>query len=111
MFLEEPEGVARLDVMGKEEHAYLWMLVPNLLRGDEPLVCVRRRHADVDDRDVWSFEPDLPQQGRGILGLGDHVNVRAFEQSYDPLPSQHRVLGDDYAHGISARVVPSSRRT
>ena len=55
MVLEQADCVARLNVMREDEHADLGMLCPDLLRGEEALVRVRRRHADVDDRSVRSL--------------------------------------------------------
>ena len=81
------------------------------VRGDEPFVRVRRRHADVDDRDVRPLEVHLSQQRRPVLNLGDHLDVGAFEQPHDPLAREHRVLGDDYAHGSSTRRTWPARST
>ena len=40
-------------------------------------------------------------------GLGDDVDAGVLEQAHDPLAGEHDVVGDDYAHGISARRVLS----
>ena len=62
VLLEQPQRVARLDVVREEEHADRRdARCADLLRGDEALVGVRRRHADVDDRDVRPLEADLPR--------------------------------------------------
>ena len=100
---EQPQRVARLHVVRKEEHPDLGMPLADLLRGNEPFVRVRRRHADVDDRNVRPFEADLPQQRRCVFDLSDYVDVCSFEKPHDPLAGEHRVLGDDYAHGSSVR--------
>ena len=80
------------------------------MRGAQALVGVRRRHADVDDRDVGLVGAHLAQQLVGVAGLADDVEARVLEQARDARAQQHRVLGEDYAHGISAlTVVPPPR--
>src|SRR5262245_59751065 len=71
------------------------MLLANLLRGDEALVGVVRRHADVDDRDVGFVAANLEQQVVGRRGLADDLEPRSLEQARDALAHQDRVLGDD----------------
>src|SRR3954464_3284159 len=51
MLLDQAHRVARLKVVGEDEHADLGMLA-DLVGGDEPFVGLRGRHFDVDDRDV-----------------------------------------------------------
>jgi hypothetical protein len=46
---------------------------------------------------------DLVQQLVGRLGLGDHLDPGLLQQPDKSLAGDHRVLGDDYAHRISAR--------
>ena len=60
------------------------------------------RQPDVDDRDVQLMAVDLAQQLVGVLALGDHVEAGVAQQAGEPLAQQHAVLGDGYAHGISA---------
>ena len=81
------------------------MLRADLPGRDEAFVGVRGRHADVDDRRVGSGEPDVSEQLVGVLRLGDDVDSGVLEQTDDPLAREHHVVGDDYAHGISARRV------
>ena len=84
------------------------VLVADLGRGAQALVGVRRRHADVDDRDVGLVGADLAQQVLGVAGLGDDLEARLLEQPRDALAQQQAVVGQDYAHGTSAlTVVPS----
>ena len=45
-----------LDVLGEEDDAHRGVAAADLVRGLDPLVGVRRRHADVDDRDVLKGE-------------------------------------------------------
>ena len=99
--------VAGLDVLGEDQHADLGVLGADPLGGDEALVGVRRRHADVDDRGVGALEPHLSEQALGVIRLGHHVDAGVGEQAHDPLTREHHVVGDDYSHGISARSVVS----
>ena len=46
----------------------------------------------------------------GRAGLADHVEAGLPEQQRDALAQQHRVVGQDYAHGISARSQCPRRR-
>src|SRR5205085_10352295 len=72
-----------------------------------PLVCVRRRHADVDDRHVGLGPLDERAQLLGVGGQPDDVETALLEQAREALAQDDGVVGDDYAHGISARrVVP-----
>ena len=50
----------------------------------------------------------LPQQRLAVPDLGHDVDSRVAEQAHDALAGEHRVLGDDYAHGISACMTPSA---
>ena len=69
----------------------------DLLRGDEALVRMCWRHADVDDRRVRSLEPNVADQRGGVLGLADDLDTCLLEQTDDPFSGEHRVLGDDYS--------------
>src|SRR5439155_1052971 len=51
---------------------------------------------------------NVMQQGLGILRLGDHIDAGVPEQPDDPLAREHDVVGDDYAHGITARRMVAS---
>ena len=67
---------------------------------------MRRRHPDVNDDGVGTGQTDVPQEPIRVLGLGDHVDSGCLEQVENALAGEHVVVGDDYAHGISAsRVV------
>ena len=51
---------------------------------------------------------DLADEVLGVAGLADDLEAVLGEQPDDPLAQQHRVLGDDYSHGILAiTVVPA----
>ena len=84
----------------------------NRLGGDEALVGVRGRHANVDDCDVGRLGLDAPQEFLGRRDLRHHVEVFVCEQARDALSQQHRVVRDHDAHGISAWMcVPPPRGT
>ena len=86
------------------------MALADLERGLEALVVVRRRQPDVDDRHVGREAAHLDEEVLGVLAPGDDVEVGLLEQPGQPFAQQHAVLGDRYAHGISAwtRVPPPS---
>ena len=66
-----------------------------------------RRHADVDDRHIGLVGAGLAQQVLGVARLGDDVEARVGQDPRRALAEQHRVVGDQDTHGISARsVVP-----
>src|SRR5438105_7583225 len=73
------------------------MLLPDLLRDAKALVGVRRRHLDVDDRDVGLVRADLQQQIVSRAALTDDLEPRLLEQARDALAEQHRVVGEDDA--------------
>jgi hypothetical protein len=112
VLLEQTHGVTRLHVLREDEHADVRVFCPDCLGGDEALVCVRGRHADVDDCRVRPREAHVTEQPVGILRLGDDVDACVSEKANDSLPGEHDIVRDDYAHGIPARnmVASTSRR-
>src|SRR5206468_9083977 len=66
---------------------------------------LRRRHADVDQRDVGLVHADVAQQIVGRAALGDDLEAGVLEQARYPLTQQDRVVGEDYAHAAE----PSAR--
>src|SRR5207237_1137979 len=56
---QEIERVFGLDVLRQHDDAGAGVLLANLARGTQALVGVRRRHPDVDDRDIRAVRPDL----------------------------------------------------
>src|SRR5262245_47160581 len=82
------------------------MLTPDLLGRDQSLVGVGGGHADVGDRHVGPAQGHLSEQAVGIAGLAHHLDGGVPQQADDPLAGEHRVVGDDYAHGIRARSRP-----
>ena len=53
-------------------------------------------------------EAHVAEQPLGVLRLADDVDACVAKQADDPLPREHDVVRDDYAHGISARSVVGS---
>jgi hypothetical protein len=60
-------------------------------------------HADVDQRHVGAGHAHVAEQTIGVLSLGDHVNAGVAQQADDALAGEQGVVGNDYAHGSSAR--------
>ena len=104
MLLEQAQRVARLDVVREQQHAGL--------RGARARICVAAtspssvcvggmRMSTIATSGRWS------RTWRSSAGPSstwrDDLDVGAFEQPHDALAREHRVLGDDYAHGSSAR--------
>lgn len=84
------------------------MFRPDCLGGEDAFVRVRRRHPDVHDRRVRPCASHVAEQPVGVLRLGYDLDARLVEEADDPLPGEHDVVRDDYAHGISARTAVGS---
>jgi hypothetical protein len=80
------------------------VLVADLLRCAQSLVGLRRRHPDIDDRDIGAVRADLQQQIFGGAALADDLESRVLEQTRDPLAQKYGVVGEDDA---DARLVAS----
>ena len=104
---EQLDRVTRLHVLREHQDAHLWPARPDQLRRAQPFVGVRRRHPNVDDRDIRSRALDERAQLVGVGGEPDDLEPGLLEQPRQPLAQNDGVVGDDYPHGISARsVVP-----
>src|SRR6266508_3623464 len=79
------------------------MLGADRLGGDQALVGVGWRHADVDQRHVGVGQAHLAEQALGVLGLADHLDASVAQEADDALAGEQDVVGDDYPHGSSAR--------
>ena len=77
----------------------------DLLRGDESLVGVGRRHADVDDRHVGVVLVHRAQQLVAVVGLRRDVEARLLQERGDALAHEQVVVRDHDAHGSSATTV------
>src|SRR4051794_39102202 len=85
------------------------MLRADRERSLDALVGVGGRHPQVDDRHLRAGVFDLLDELLGGGGLADHVEPGFAQQQRDAFAQEHRVVGQHYAHGISAlsRVPPA----
>ena len=60
------------------------MLFTDRPRCHEPFVGVRRRHADVHDRDVGLVHRDMAKEVVGVARLGHDLEARLLEQAATP---------------------------
>ncbi len=100
-----------LDRLGQEEYTEGGHPVAEFDRRHRALVCVRRGHPDVDDRNVRKVPIDGRDQVVGVgNGLAD-LDAGLCEQPGKAFPDQGRVVRDDYPHGSTAstRVPPPGR--
>jgi hypothetical protein len=76
--VEQPQRVLRVGVLGQDEDADPRSASADGLGGDESLVRVRRRHANVDDANVGRLRLDRPKElfAGGDLGRNLEVLVR-----------------------------------
>ena len=108
---EELHRVRRLRVLRQHEDADSRVPLPDLLRRLEAFVRVGRRHPDVHDRHVRRVRAHLEHQLVGVRGLADDLEAGVGEDAGDAFPEEDGIFGEDYAHGISARIlVPSPGR-
>src|SRR5439155_20549926 len=106
---QELQRVLLLEVLREHEDAGIRHLFADLARRPQALVGMRRRHADVDHRDVGLVRSGLAYQLLPVASLPDHLEAGLLEQPHDTFAQQHGVFGDDHPHGkLARRVVPSS---
>src|SRR4029453_11763226 len=76
--------------------------------GLETFVVVGGRQPDVDDRDIGREAAHVEQELLGVLTPGHDFEVGFLEKASEAFAEEDTVLGDRYAHGISAwtRVPP-----
>src|SRR5919108_5250251 len=80
----------------------------DLDRGPHPLVLVRRRHANVHDREIRIVLGDDGQQRLRVADPRNDGVAGVFEEPSEALTQEHGVLGDHDSHGIAtSTVVPS----
>ena len=104
---EQFERVAGVDVLGEDEDSDRGPSLADDLGRAQSLVGVRRWHPDVDDRDVRAGALDQLEQAVAVGGEPDDFEAGFFEQPGEAFAQDDRVVGQRYAHGISARsVVP-----
>jgi hypothetical protein len=66
---------------------------------------VRGRHPDVDDGQLRLVLGHRLEQLRGVRHGRDDLEAAVGEHPGEPVPQQHRVLGDHDSHGSSAVMV------
>src|SRR4051794_29799388 len=99
---QQPCRGSGLDVLGEDHDPDLRVAGADLVRRAQPLVGERRRHPDIDDRQVGLVLVDLPQQLVGRRRLRGHVDSGAPQEGRDALAHQRAVVGDHDPHGSSA---------
>jgi hypothetical protein len=72
------------------------MLRANLERRAQPLVVVRRRESDVDNRDVRRVAPHFEQKVIRIVALREDLEARVAKKPPDALSQEHAVFGNRY---------------
>jgi hypothetical protein len=77
----------------------------------DALLGERRRHPDLDDRDVGRALADRLEQIIHGGRLADDIESRAPQQRGNPLAYHQDVIGEDNAHGPSAASLTACRRT
>ena len=108
--MHELQRVLDLDVLREDDGCHLRVRAPDLLGGEQPLVRVGGRHADVDDGDVRGVAFHEPHELVGAAHLADDVDSLLGQQSCEALADEGGVVGEDHAHGIAAvRRVPPPR--
>ena len=90
-------------MVGEHEHADLGMAAADLLGGQQAVVAVVGRHADVDDRDVGPARLHHAQQGVRVAAASRDLEAGVLQQAGEALSQEHLVVGDHEAHGSSAR--------
>ena len=104
MLAEERERVRRFHDLREEEDSDLGVRLSDLSRSLRAFVRLRRRHADVDDRDIRLVAANRVLQLVGIGRLGENLEAALGEDAGEPFAKEGRVLGDHYSHGISPMI-------
>ena len=103
VLLEQPQRVARLDVLGEHQHADVGVLGADPLRRDQALVGVGRRHPDVDDRGVRAARAGPAAAALGVAAWPTTSTPASVSRRAMPSRVSMTSSAIDYAHGISAR--------
>ena len=103
---DELERVALLDVLREHEDGCIGVAPSDLERRPQPIVRIRRRHADIHHRHLGLVRRDLAHELRGVARLADDLEAPLFQQPHEALPQQHRVVRNHYPHGDPASRPP-----
>jgi hypothetical protein len=96
---QQLDGVLHLNERRQHQQRHLGEPRPDLPGCPEPLGGVRRRHADVDDRQVGCGLLDQRQQMLAVVGQPDHGEAVPVEQARQPFAQQDVVIGDHHPQG------------
>ena len=94
------------EVLGEHEHPDVGETRADPLGRDEPLVGERRRHADVDERDVRQIARHRLVQLGGIARRGRHLDAVVPHQRRHAVTYERCVVGDDDAQRGPAAHAP-----
>ena len=93
-------GVRHLDVLGEHQDRRTRHQPAGLHGGAQPLVGVRRRHPDVDDRHVRPVASTTASTSASPSPTAATTSCPLLgEQPHQPLPEQYGVVRDHHPHG------------
>ena len=103
---EHARGHAGLDVLREDHDRRAGAPRADLVRRTQSFVGVRRRHPDVDDRDLRE-RARRPRSAapRASPACAAHLDPGLLEQRHDPLADEQVVVRDHDPHGSSAVIV------
>ncbi len=90
-----------LDVRRQDENGRLRRLIADRTGRSEAFCRVRRRHSNVDDREVRLVLANELEELLGIATLADHVEACSIEQARQAFAQEDFVVRNDYA--VAAR--------
>ena len=73
-------------------------------RGPQPLVAERRRHPDVDDRDVGTLAEHGVHERVAVPDRRDDLDLVVAQEAGQAVAQQREILGDHGAHGSTASI-------
>ena len=75
ILLEQLEGIHRIDVLGKDDHADVWMILPDAVCCLDSFGLVGRGHADVGDHGIGLQPGNGVEQCLCIVDRGNHIDL------------------------------------
>ena len=93
------KGVTGLDMLREEQNRGRRVLLADRCRRLQSLVRERRRHPNVDDRQIWLMFRHDGEEPITVADASTHLDPVVVEERSQPLTQQDRVVGDDYSHG------------